>query len=267
MTGALARYDWYEATFVTLEPEQVVRRLAAAIGGEVTTGKGRYGYALCSAIDREGRVIARVFTRSKTPGEVHLAVTGESCDEVVPLVREWWPDHRVSRCDVAVDWCTDFELLDERVQKFAEDRGMKHSLFTSSDGGATRYIGSKKSEMFARVYKKSEELRSKYPDQADEVPDGIVRAEIVVRPKSRNKAALASLPPEAVYGLSKWGKAFAAEFADIDAERIKVSFTQVSDWERIRDTLFAQYGPSVRRRAELVGVEQARAELLEVFCL
>jgi len=267
MKESLARFDWYEATFLTLEPALVGVQIADAVGGEITTGRGRYGYAECAAVEKDGRVLARVFTRSRMPGEVHVVVTGESCDQVVPLVRGFWPDHRVSRVDVSLDWVTSFEELDVLVEAFAEDRGMNHSLFTSSDGGATRYIGSKKSEMFARVYKKSEELRSKYPNQVEEIPDGIVRAEIVLRPKSSRKALVASLEPEQVYGMSKWGQAFALQFAGIDSERIKVGFKEVSDWQRICDTLFHQYAPSVQRQVEQVGFDQVQTDALEALGL
>lgn len=260
-----ARFDWYEATFDVLDPVAVAQVIAGRLGGSVGIQKGRNGYALCAVVQANDRVLARVLYRSKRVSEVHVEVTGEACDDVVPVVRELWPVHRVSRCDVALDFAADFDELDAVVLAFAEARGLKHRLFTNSDGGATRYLGARGSETQMRVYKKSEELRAKYPHQAHEVPDGIVRVELVVKVNSKMKGRLCAMEPDAMFGLSKWGRAFALEFLKVDAERVPTHFAEITDWARLSVHLGHQYGPAIRRRADEVGVEQTMEELMGAF--
>jgi hypothetical protein len=196
---------------------------------------------------------------------VHLEVTGESCDDVVPILRELWPVHKVSRCDVALDFSADFEELDALVLAFAEGRGLKHRLFTNSDGGATRYVGARGSETSMRVYKKTEELRAMYPHQAHEVPDGIVRVELIVKVNSKMKGQLCAMEPESMFGLSKWGRAFALEFLKVEAERVPTHFREITDWARLSSHLGMQYGPAIRRRAHEVGRAQLIEELLGIL--
>lgn len=267
MTGVGARFDWYEATFEVLDPVGVAQTLADRVGGSVSTAKGRNGYALCAVVQADDHVLARVFYRSKRVMEVHVEVTGASCDDVVPVLREFWPDHRVSRADVAVDFEASFEELDAVVLAFAEDRNLKHRLFTNSDGGATRYLGARSSEVQMRVYKKSEELRAKYPHQADEIPEGIVRVEMIVKPNSKTKGRVCAMEPDEFFGLSKWGKAFASQFLDIEAERVPTHFREVTDWTRLAAHLGMQYGPAIQRRAEEVGPAEVIEELAGIWGL
>lgn len=265
MDALAARFDWYEATFEVLDPVGVAKTIADRLGGSTVVQKGRYGYALCAVVQVEDRVLARVFYRSKRVSEVHVVATGEACDDVVPVIRELWPVHGISRCDVALDFRADFDQLDRVVLAFAEDHGLKHRLFTNSDGGATRYIGGRGSETQMRVYKKTEELRQKYPHQAHEVPDGIVRVELVVKVKSTMKGRLCSMDAGAMFGLSKWGKAFALEFLGVDAERVPTHFTELTDWARLTSHLRDQYGPAIQRRVAEVGLDQMADELLGTF--
>lgn len=265
MSGLLSRFDWYSATFEQLDDGRVPDAFAVALGGTITTGKGNLGYTRRSAIERDDKLLAQVFTGSPRPGEVHVVVSGDSCDRVVPFVRRMWPDHRVSRADSAIDFRADFPDVDSRALAFAQDRGLSHRLFTDSDGGATRYLGSASSEMMVRVYKKSEELRKKHPDQAGEVPDGIVRAEVVARPNSRMKGAIAYMSPDEIWGLGRWSRDFASMFLDLEVERVSTHFRESSDWSRSLHWMGRQYGPLVRARAEAVGRERAVSELLETL--
>lgn len=267
MSSPTARFDWYQATFDGLEEDQVVGALVLALGGSVTLGRGKFGYSRSATVEVNDRVIARVYSGSSRVGEVHVVVTGEACDDVVPLLRRLWPEHRVSRVDVALDFAADFEQLDARALAFAEDRGLSYRLVTNSDGGATRYLGAPSSEVRVRVYKKSEELRAKHPDQAHEVPDGIVRAEIQVRPSSRIKGRVATMEPSEVWGLGSWAPAFADTFLDLAVTAVPTHFRQSSDWSRALHWLGHQYAPAIARRAAQVGQEQARAEVLEALGL
>lgn len=262
------RFDWYEATADGIDDGRVADALALLLKGSLTRGKGRNGYAECWNVERGDDVLARVYGRSARLGEVHVVTTSEACDEVVPVLRSMWPAHRVSRADSAIDFAADFSQLDRLAVAFAKANRLRYSLFSDSDGGSTRRIGSPASEVFVRVYKKTEELRARHPERAREIPEGIVRVELVARPgKSDVKEAAATMTAAALWGLGQWTQAFSSEFLQIDAERVSTHFRRPTDWARGLHWLGEQYAPMVRRRAAEVGLERARGEVLAALGL
>jgi DNA relaxase NicK len=268
MTGLGARFDWYELTVDGHDDGREVLRLALRLGAVSTPGRGRNGYASCVNLERGDDVLAKVYGRSARPGEVHIVTTSEACDEVVPVLREFWPEHRVSRADSSVDFTADFDELDRAALAFAEARGISYRLVTNSEGGATRYLGSMASEVAVRVYKKSEQLRALHPERADEVPDGVVRFELQVRPGKREvKQAAAVATADELWGFAQWSQLFAAQFLDIEAPRVSTHFRRPSDWARALHYLGQQYGPMTARRAEQVGLDETRRQVLEALGL
>lgn len=269
MIGVLGcRFDWYEITADDLDDGRVAPALALALKGTITRGKGRNGYAVCEVIERSDKVLAQVYGHSARHGEVHITTSGEACDEVVPILRRLYPAHRVSRADASVDFSSEFSELDERAVAFAKDRGISFRLVQDSDGGSTRYLGSATSETRVRVYKKTEQLRALHPDIAATIPDGIVRAELVVRPGKRDiKELVSTMEPDELWGLGRWTQMFANEMLGIDAERVPTHFRRPSDWARALYYLGKQYRPMVERRAEAVGQEQAHRELMDALGL
>lgn len=264
MSRLQSKWDWYEATMDDLQDELVAPTLAAVLpGATLSRAKGRSGYAVGWAVERDSVVLAHVYERSARLGEVHVSTTSESCAEVVPVLRRLYPEHRVSRADSAVDFEADFDALDELVTAFAKQRGLSHRLFTNSDGGATRYVGSPSSEVQMRLYKKTEQLRSLHPEAAVSVPDGIVRFELVVRPGKREmKDVLGRVEPDDAWGFSQWSTDLAASILTISAERVSTHFRRPTDWSRALFYFGRQYGPMVQQRALEVGAAQVRAEIL-----
>jgi len=238
-----------------------------ALGGTITRGRGKMGYAHCHTIERDEKVLARVFTGAARPGEVHVVVSGEACDRVVPFIRRMWPEHRVSRVDVATDFRARFEELDAEALAFANERGLSYRLVTDSEGGATRYLGAPSSEFMVRIYKKTEQMRKVDPVGAAQVPEGLVRVEKQVRPSTRMKGAVARMSADEVWGIGKWPAEFARRFLDLEVETVATQFRRPTDWSRALHWLGAQYGPAVARRAQQVGRAQARAEVLAALGL
>lgn len=267
MSGLQSRFDWYSATFDDLDDGRVPPALALALDGSITRGRGRLGYAQCSTIERDDETLAQVYTGSARLGEVHVVASGDACDKVVPLVRRLWPDHRVARADAAMDFSAAFEDLDREALAFAQDRRLAFRLVTDSEGGATRYLGAPSSQVSVRVYKKTEQLRKMHPDRALTVPDGIVRAELQARPGSNVKGIVARMEADDLWGLGQWTHDFAATFLDIEAERVSTHFRRPTDWSRALHWIGQQYGPVVNRRVQQVGMEQARAEVLQTLGL
>jgi len=263
-----ARFDWYEMTFDGEDDGRELMLLSAALGVRPIAARGRNGYAAAQAFDRAGVRLCVVYGSSARAGELHIEVQGGACDELVPVLRRLWPEHRVSRLDVAVDMFASFDTLDAACLAAVESSGVRHSLIVNSEGGATRYLGSPKSEVRVRVYKKSEQLIALRPHLAHEVVAGIVRAEVQVRPSKREvKARAATLSPAACWGFAQWSKTIAAAVLGFDAERTVTSVNASSDWRRIRHYMQRQYGPAVAKRALEVGTVAMAAELLELFKL
>lgn len=266
MVSKGARFDWYEVTIDGVDDGRVPSGLALALGARTVRGKGRNGYSTCIIIERGDDALAHVYGGSARDGEVHVTVSSESCDEVVPVLRRMWPAHRVSRFDSSVDFIADFAELDARALAFATERGISHRLITDSDGGATRYLGAPSSELRVRLYRKSEQLRALHPERAHEVPDGIVRFELQARPSKRDaKTHSATMTPDDAWGLGRWTRDFANDFLNIDAPRTATHVRRPSDWTRSLHWMKTQYGPLVQRRAAEVGRENAVAELLEAL--
>ena len=263
-----ARFDWMGLTFDGFDDGREAAKLAAALGCEQVPARGRNGYAQAWSLVRGEDELARVYGHSARAGEVHIESTSESCDQVVPVLRRLWPDHRVARADSAVDFEADFEALDCRAVAFAQHNGISYSLITNSEGGATRYLGSRKSENYVRLYKKSEQLRALHPERAGEVPDGIVRFELEAKPSKRDtKELVSTMTPDDLWGLGEWTQKFAAEFLGIDAPRVATHFRRPSDWTRVLHYLGEQYRPSVERRIEQVGASRALAEVVDALGL
>lgn len=271
MSALTVKFDWYQCTIVGTDYartfDALALRLAAELGGVLAEGRTAYGYAVCWEIVRDERCLCRVFGKGHTRDEVHLQVTSSSCVEVVPVIRRLFPAHRVSRVDACIDVREDFDRLDEFVTAVASESGVYQELIVNTLGGATRYLGSRQSPVRARLYKKSEELRARHPEAASEVPDGIVRFEVEVRPHSRKKADFAEMSPADVFGASRWTRTLLSRIFDLDVEPVHLSFRRPTSWQRTLSTLGRQYGPSVRQRAARVGTAAALDELKAAFGL
>lgn len=264
MAAIGSRWDWYEATIDGLDDGQLSTSLALIFGATVTPGRGRNGYSICHTVEHDGTVLAQVYERSARHGEVHVSITSDACDDVVPVLRRQHPNHRVTRADSAVDFAADFAAIDAQVLAFATERGLTHRFITNSDGGATRYVGSPRSEVQLRVYKKTEQLRAMHPEAAATVPDGIVRFEVVVRPNKRDaKAAMGQSSPDDAWGFAQWSADLAALMLSIDAERTSTHFRRPTDLSRSLHFLAQQYGPTMRALAEQIGTAAALRELAE----
>lgn len=262
-----SRFDWYSATFDDMDDVLVPQYLAASLGATAVAAKGRLGYASCVTLERDDETLARVFMHSARAGEVHIAVSGDACDRVVPVVRRLWPHHRVARADSAFDFLADFEEIDAAALGFAQERGLAYRLVTDSDGGATRYLGSPSSEVTVRVYKKSEQLRKLHPERAALVDDGIVRCELQARPGTKVKGLVATMSADDLWGLGKWTRDFAATFLHFDAQRVATHFARPSDYARALHWLGVQYGPLTRARARETGTEDVVADVLKALGL
>jgi len=277
MKPATTRWDWYEFTFDDPHDPKVgdiqqggqAGRLATALGAGLQRAKGRNGYAVGWSVVRGEEELAVVYGHSARAGEVHVVVTSTACDEVVPICRRLFREHRVSRADSSLDLSAEFGGLDGLALAIATRKGMVHSLITNSEGGATRYVGAPTSDVRMRVYRKTEQLRSLLPrERWSEVADGIVRVEVQVRPGKRLlKERVSRMEPDDLWGLAQWSAEFARAVADLSPERVATNERRPSQWSRTRRFLGEQYSPAVARQVAAVGIERVRQDVLDALGL
>ena len=227
LLGSLA-WDWYQAT-VTPPTEAVTcaNTIMLAVGAASPTVcppgsrwkavRGLYGYS--DGMVLEGLSVGSVGVFWGVNAGVHVQGTGAAAVFVASVLREWWPDHAVSRADVAydVDAPGAFERLYKRVHLLARDGAARggRKIGTSTEGdwldeldGRTFYAGGRTSRLRVRVYEKGHEQRSKDPLCGASLD--WTRVEWQLRPSSDQKAWLGSASPLDALGLSPFGAAVAA---------------------------------------------------------
>jgi hypothetical protein len=213
------RWDAYSATVHDLH-ERVLERLVERFPhtlDELQQGPGLNSYAHSyRGLDMRGDELFRLMFGGVNPAP-HVKVQGVYSPDVAQVIRDCWPEHRVSRADSAFDvsepgifdvlverfqsFCAHFNLLWRQVGDWRPD-GLRDPL-----SGRTFYVGSRTSLCYLRVYEKGLQMLQKARPE-DEPPDlNWVRVELEVKPQDRTqKARLAHITPEQAWGVSRWAR-------------------------------------------------------------
>ena len=214
-------WDWYQAT-ITHASEATHHGVMRAVGARFADSRWKpvrplYGYA--SAMGLEGVPVGSVTVLWGGNSGVHVQGTSSAAEAVANVVREFWPDHLVSRADVAYDVVEpgSFERLWRRVHGLARDGaasgGRKVSTSTEGDwldgeNGRTFYAGGRASRLRVRVYEKGHEQRARDPLCGASLD--WTRCEWQLRPTSDQKGWLARATRLDALGLTPFGAAVAA---------------------------------------------------------
>lgn len=220
-------WDWYQATIQgtsgALTRANGVRSVLGTVLGPGSlwkTTKALYGYS--SGHELAGVPVGTVKVFSGV-GDVHVQATSAAADAVADLLRQWWPDHLVSRADVAWDVVEagSFERLYRRVHELARVSRQGGKVSTSTVGdwldgemGRTFYAGGTSSRLRVRVYEKGHEQRAK--DPGSRAPLDWTRVEWQLRPTSDQKAWLARASKVEALGLSAFGADVAGDLLAVD---------------------------------------------------
>lgn len=199
-------WDKYEATFPDAKPDDVLRFWQVI--GDPAESPPCQGYGKAVSFGDQVRVWWDGYNGQFGP---HVVVEGgRACNDCVALLRSQWPDHRVSRADVCLDF-DDGPGTFERIQLAAHAiaRAQRPKVQTNTQGdwldkerGRTLYIGGKYSTHRARIYEKGKEQREK--GLMPEAPINWTRYEVQVRPPREKKAEVAYLEPLDVARSNKW---------------------------------------------------------------
>ena len=240
------RFDWYQGT-VEMPSDYLVDIATTVLGDErPVPAPARNGYARGWEIRKEGARAAVVY-EGGIHEHPHITASGENAPPLANFLRGSTAPHRVSRADVCVD--TDspgaFKSLFGALRTLTKDSGLTAVLMHNPDdgqAGATYYVGSKTSEVRARLYEKGKQM----PDA--ERPDW-VRFEVQARPQRERKSWTAQADEWDVLGSAQWSRRFAIETLSAAATAPPTRSERVSDLEGALRTLGSQYG---RRMLELL---------------
>lgn len=238
------QFDWYQATVPAL-PQVVVDTLAASFEDFHDVkhlDRGGNGYTESAILrDREGDTIALVRYGGKNLPNVQTssfrAIAGSEA------IRLHWPEHRVSRLDVACD----FDGPEVYTEIVTACRGIADTHRMTSgrefvpddpDAGRTYYLGASASNVMLRAYEKGREQRAKGVADA---PLDWTRCELQVRPQKEAKSTLATMLPEAAWGVSRWAQDVGMLMLSKEAERILIDPRVESDAERTMGHVVHQY--------------------------
>ena len=240
------RFDWYQGT-VEMPSDHLIDLATTVLGDESPVpAPGRNGYARGWEIRKEGARSAIVY-EGGIHDSPHVIATGENAPPLANFLRRSTRSHRVSRADVCVDTDTPgaFKSLFTALRTISKDAGLTATLMHNPDdgeAGATYYVGSKTSEVRARLYEKGKQL----PEA--ERPNW-VRFEVQARPQRERKSWTSEAGEWDVLGSAQWSRRFAAETLSVAATAPPTRSERVSDLEGALRTLSAQYG---RRMLELL---------------
>lgn len=256
-------FDWYEATvffgYISSDDDQVFESTVSDFisdmlddlpdGYSVFPVTARNGWKKAANISVGSSVFCTVSWDHSSAVRNCLSVrfTGSNSTKGSVWLREHFPDHSVTRIDVAAD--TVFELPVQQVPSShmfnqaidkAKELGLKTNVVGDwfGDGGKTLYVGSMKSAYMMRIYEKG-----KQEDNAAIAGKNWVRFELVCRPDKRRRADCSSLSPIDFMG----GWQFSREIISIFYQPVDKTDTvnkvvrQMTDLERALYHMTRQY--------------------------
>lgn len=164
--------------------------------------------------------------------------SGAAAHDLASVIRDRFPDHRVSRLDSCEDYHHEdaYDYLRKAALKIAKQQRVQCREITKplpeSDDGRTLYLGAQSSLVSMRIYEKGKQLG---------VDGNWVRAELQVRPQKDIKAIAAMMNSTEVWGLSKWSHAMAKQLGKSDLQRVNAHVYEQSDHDRAYRFMIKQY--------------------------
>lgn len=255
----MMRFDWYQPT-ISENPIVLVETLKASLAadGEIIEGRGRQNYRQSFRIlDARGERVAEVLAGGSN-GDPNVTASGIVTPRFVEVVREFWPEHRVTRFDAAEDMAQEgaLDTLEAVCRGLAKDLGIRGRAVVPDDPseGRTYYLGAPSSDTRVRLYDKTAETRGKLPpERHDEVPDHWARLEVQVRPRKEWKRYAAQATPEQAWGFAGWTHELAKRALSLQIQRITMQAGRETDDERAFRFMVMQYGPLLQRMLRDLG--------------
>lgn len=245
-------FDKYHCTFPGVPMTDICRSLQFIAAPIETYVRGK-GYKRALSF---GDLAFLMYEPTAGDYGCHLQVGGgDTCQPIVEEVRTLFPDHRVSRVDVAADF--DYPGAFKDLEGIALAVALNHKplpLKTPVAGdhyqqaGRTSYFGSRTSTHFGRVYEKGYEQRALGINP--EASLDWARWEIEVKPTKKGDARkeAAALSPDQIAHSSDWTSEISTSLGSVCGESVRLTTRRVnSPFISSMHHMAKQYGPGIRK--------------------
>jgi len=254
----MVEFDAYTATVRGVDPSDMLKMLfdRRCVGWDMRQGRGHHGFETRVALrDETGGEAAAVAWGGMhaDAGTVMIEVKGSPSRDMVPMIRDRYPDHACTRVDAAYDldkvgaWD---ELLTEVVDVKSKFnlRGEKRGDWDFPDDGRTMYLGAT-STVRVRLYEKG-----KQPEYRDCGHPDWVRLEVQVRPKKEARQVYTTLDAMEVWGASKYTRELASRVLQRELDPFPAgTVRRLSSRDRALDFMCEQYGSHLLSLKEDLG--------------
>lgn len=221
--------------------------------------------------DDKGKKLVGVLFGGRNRSPLVQTGAGAAAPVVADIVRSM-EGHNPVRLDSAVDirLAGGFARLVRITKRLAKRYGLRWEPagdWVSPDGGRTIYLGSRRSQVFLRIYEKGLQQAALLGLEVTDELRAHIRCEVEFKPDNPNaKRAARTITPPECWGLADWLVEFASSAFDADAERVNVSYRRESDHERALRFMAGQYARHLetlveRHQGDLAG---AMEELLDL---
>lgn len=247
----LLKFDWYQASFEGVA-DSVSALFLRDFGGDFTEEKGLHSYEFALKHSERG---FRLMWGGRNAG-IYAQATGQDAEPIAMWIRANFPEHRVSRADVALDYRgqsldTFKDIIEPIARKARASVCFVGDPDPSSKAGRTFYFGSRQSsDAFIRVYEKGLEQQAK---GVEDSPEDWVRFEAVFRPRKERKVKAAKWTHEEFFKMSRWVGQAGKEVAGLSGEYEPDESIRKNTDEQSFEFLLLQYGPLIRRMVEKRG--------------
>lgn len=248
------QFDWYQATLNASHDDVFSVMEKAYPHTDLKPARPSNGYAHgAELVLGDLHLVRAMWGGVNGDGQTHCVASGSNSPRFADFARTSFPDHQVSRADVAIDFREEgsFSKLAKLLIGYAKGKRLKTATggdWIKHQQGKTLYLGSRSSSAYLRLYEKGKQL--------DDLQNPHwTRCELEVKPGSKEgKTFLATATPEACWGAARWSMDIAALLGKSGIERAPVGTLYApSDDERALKYLIKQYGPLLERIYHLCG--------------
>jgi hypothetical protein len=250
------KFDWYQASIPDADPNVVMATLAASeFYGEWQEARPIKGYSQGARFVLGDEVLFKINHGGQNlEFGPNVLGSGSSAPKLAGLIRNNFPNHRVSRVDACEDYfhADAYDYLRKLALRIAKDQRVQCreivKPLSEFDDGRTLYLGAESSSVSMRIYEKGKQLGC---------DTEWVRAELQVRPQKSLKDIASMLSPVDLWGTSKWSHAMAIKLGNDSLQRVDAEVYQPTDHNRAYRFMLKQYARCLESMLAVHGSPEA----------